>query len=239
MKYFWIITALILIYTSGNTKAQTMGFGCLGLSGVYGGYSLQNYNADELNHYLNNSLLPGANYQFEKSTGFRVGINLVRAKFENYFISVKGYFQFLKEEDIDRNIPGRAEGVEDKFELVQNHFGLGVDFGIPVFDFLDLKLVEGGVNFYKYELNYITQINGEKTGDEKFENDESNIGYYLGSGMIIHLVKDYISIEATANYNFYELNSLKSDRNSLIERDKLIETKGISGTVQLNLGFPL
>ena len=61
IKYFLIV---LTILPFSHVLSQSCGFGCLGLSGVYSGYSIQKYEADGLNNYFNyiinssNSLLP-------------------------------------------------------------------------------------------------------------------------------------------------------------------------------------
>ncbi len=240
MKFFWFIATLFLIYGSMQIKAQTCGFGCLGLSGFYGGYTFQRYNADELNNFINGQILNTNRVNFEQTQGVRVGANLFRAKFENYFITAKAFFQFLKEKKSSNSLTLEGQ-TKQEFELKQDYWGIGFDFGIPITDFFDIKFVEAGINFYNIDLKQTTYVSNEKIDEIKYKAPEIKIGYYLGSGLIIHLIKDYVSLEGTAFYSFAEFKSLESaDRNlDINSTTNLIENNRISGSVQLNLGFPL
>ena len=236
---------ILLFLSTLKINAQGFGFGCLGLSGVYGGYSYQDYKADGLNSYIS-SIAANANQNkqtFKRAEGIRVGANIFRAKFSNYFLTVKGFYQFLKETktvDVATSVPSGNE----QFELKLDYWGFGADFGFSVFNFLDWKLLEGGVTFYNINLkNSYTPV-GSAIVENKYSEPKATISYYAASGIILHLVKDYISIEGTAIYNFIKIPSLKKDSgsgpNSIPNNNlNLIERGGLSVSVQLNLGFPL
>ncbi|MFH1198462.1 MAG: hypothetical protein V1720_22355, partial [bacterium] len=117
---------VVLNIMTGNMLAQTCGFGCLGLSGFYGGYSYQQFNADGLNQYLNSTLLDIVNddveqIEFKEGRGFRFGANIFRAKFDDYFITAKGFFQFLKEEKTRSG--NLNSNLQKKLELQMNYWG--------------------------------------------------------------------------------------------------------------------
>jgi hypothetical protein len=216
----------------------------LGLSGFFAGYSYQSYEPSGLNNYLTESFnanslenLP----KFERGKGFRIGANFFRAKFDDFFFSAKGYYQFLDEK---HDIP--VEQITDtdlyKYNLQSDYFGIGVDIGIPLVHFMDWKIIEGGVNIYRTEVNIETFYLNDRTSDTEYESSGSDVGYYLASGVIFHIVKDYISIEGTASYSFFEGGNVEDDNgNQMITQTNtnLIEKTGFAATVQLNLGFPL
>jgi len=231
------IIVLIIIFT-GSLFAQTCGFGCLGLSGVFGGYTYQSYETDGLNLYAKNNL--GLKDSFGKGKGFRVGGNIVRAKFDNYFVTVKGFYQFLKEEKYVQNI--RVQAVKNTYQLKANYWGVGLDMGIPLCDIIDLKILDTGVTFNQtdFEIRQIS-ANGE-IAYNKFENEGSDIGYYVGIGLIFHLVQDYVSLEGTTYFNIMKVSNLEDDSgNKLLSKNSpdLISKGGFSFIVQLNIGFPL
>lgn len=239
IKIFFIVSILL----TSITTAQTFGFGCLGLSGFYAGYTQQEYKAVGMNEAIN-SLLPSSPFnetlEFKRGTGFRIGANIFRAKFDFLFITAKGYYQFMKEthEREDHNIPRTTQ----KYQLSMNHWGVGIDFGVPIFSIIDLKIVEGNVTFYNSELieSYNDQ-NGVLIIENKYSLDKAKVGYFVGSGLILHLVTDYISVEATAGYSFINIDRFSnSDIYSIPSTDnKAIDKGGFSATVQLNVGFPL
>lgn len=241
-KYFGFFILLNLV--GGVYSAQSCGFGCLGLSGVFGGYTYQQYNADGLNQYLNLNVFdlvdPGnEEVKFGEGRGFRVGGNIFRAKFDDYFFSAKGFFQFLKEKKNRYSIANSA--LKNEFELEMNYWGLCVDFGVPVFSHLDFKLFEGGITFYNTHFKILTSENGIETAEKKFENEKSDFGYYFGTGFVLHLIPDYISIEGTASYYITSIEKLAGDKIffPILDNKKMIEAGGFGATVQLNIGVPL
>ena len=132
--------------------------------------------------------------------------------------------------------------MKENYRFKSNYWGIGVDFGIPLFSVIDWKIVEGGITFFNVELKQTRFENGNQVFSRKIENSEFDVGYYLASGLIIHLIKDYISIEGTVAYNIYKIEEFTDDNGELIILDNnssFIENKGITPTFQLNLGFPL
>ncbi len=237
---------VLLFWVSSNIQAQTFGFGCLGLSGFYAGFSQESYDASGINNYLDialagNTIVTFANTsKFEKGTGYRVGANLFRAKFEKIFITAKGYYQFLKEEHSVKEISGGSTFTTN-YNLSLNHWGVGIDFGVNLFWILDWKILEGNVKFYTGGFTSEYYKDNVPFSDAKYNLDKTQIGYFVGSGLILHLVPDYISIEGTAGYNFLKVESLK--RTDSLGNELFINNSipggGFSTTIQLNVGFPL
>lgn len=233
---------IAILVPEAQNKDQTFGFGCLGLSGFFGGYGITQYDADGLNKHLSNfySQLTSQNeIQFEQASGFRFGANIIRANFNNnVFFTAKGFYQFAKEE---QSVNYSEVDKKDELTLSTNHWGLGIDFGFPLFTFLDIKLLEGGVKFYNVEYEMTNIENDEQVGS-KYKSDETEIGYYVGTGLIINLVRGYISIEGTAMYSFYDVQNLISEDNYLVQNsveNPLIKNGGFGAALQLNVGFPL
>ncbi len=237
------IFSLISIFNT-QIKSQAFGFGCLGLSGFYAGYTVQDYNPTGFNSYLNS--ISNNTQKFAKTSrteGIRVGANIFRANISSYFITLKGFYQFMKETKTIDALTANFNGNQE-FELKTDYWGFGLDFGFTVFNFLDLKLVEGGVAFYNVKLkNSYTPVGGDLV-ENLYSEPKSTVGYYVGSGLILHLIKNYISIEGTAIYNFMDIKSLQRDsgfgpRFISNNGQKLITKGGLGISVQLNLGFPL
>ena len=242
-----LISLLVFVSISfSSVIGQTCGFGCLGLSGFYGGYSAQFYDMTTLNEMTNERLqdfgFANSEINFETGYGARFGANIFRAQFDNYFITAKGYYQFLKEEkSVDEIIDSNPNSYNSKLEL--DHWGIGVDFGIPLFSMLDWKIVEGGITFYRSKLENTHRRNNEIVDHAQYEEEKINVGYYVGTGLVIHLIKDYISIEGTAVYNQVEIGNLVDDNgNYLFEPHSgksIMDKAGVTATVQLNIGVPL
>ena len=243
-KYIFATVFLFLI--SSSIQAQTFGFGCLGLSGFYVGISQEYYDAKGINDFLNVKLFSNNSNQssnpikFEKGTGYRIGGNLFRAKFDKVFITAKGYYQFLKEEHSTTELSSGSTLTSNHI-LSLNHWGVGVDFGVNLFWILDWKVIEGNVKFFSGDFTSEYSKDNVFQNDTKYSLDKTQIGYYVGSGLILQLVPDYISIEGTAGFNFMKIDNLKSTDplgNENFIRNA-IPSGGFSATIQLNVGFPL
>lgn len=242
LKYFLILS---MLFTWKVSTAQTFGFGCLGLSGFYAGYSQQEYNASGVNSFvLSQTVLidPANKIEFKKLTGYRIGANIFRAKFHGLFITAKGYYQFLKQA---QSLTGQGQNgtVKQNYELDMNHWGVGIDFGVSLFSLLDWKIVEGNVLFYNAEYSQEYLLNDVSSGVEKFKPDKNKIGYFVGSGLILHIIPDYVSLEGTAGFTVVQVDKMGGGTNIVIPlpntNQNAIEKGGFSATVQLNIGFPL
>ncbi len=242
-KIFFLITILAF-----PILPQAFGFGCLGFVGGFGGYSYQQYQPDGLNKYVTNFNSTYSGYSlnqmadFSKAAGYRVGINVFRAKFTGLFITAKGYFQQLIEE---HNAITPLE-VDYKYNLKLKSWGIGVDVGIPLTNRLSWKIVDGSLLINS--ASFTETINSSLgTSVNKFDNDKTEIGYSIGTGFIYDIIKDYISIEGVASYTLIEINKMKTENGRELlysadiatNSDKFIRAGGFSAVVQLNLGFPL
>jgi hypothetical protein len=242
IKIFLLI--LLFILPISISKSQTFGFGCLGLSGFYAGFSQQQYSVDGLNDFVKSNYFgpqPATNLEFKKGSGYRIGANIFRAKFDALFISAKGYYQFMKENlefiENDQNTV-----LKNKYQLSMNHWGLAVDIGVPLFWIVDWKVVEGGITFNNTEFTYEVLRDEIQLYESKYEPEKSKVNYYIGSGLIIHLVPDYISLEGTASYSFMKVDELINKSDLTVGGGKIsnpISKGGFVATVQLNIGFPL
>ena len=127
---------------------------------------------------------------------------------------------------------------------------MGIDLGYAFTSFLSWKIVDGAVNF-----NNVTLINTNNapggTTVIKYDSDPGVLGYSVGTGIIISLVKDYVSLEGLAGYTYLKIDNLKKDNNAYFlevpsdidmestEFGNFIESGGFTAVVQLNVGFPL
>ncbi|MBA4406113.1 hypothetical protein C0389_02445 [bacterium] len=246
LKYFSVII-LFLIITS-NIQGQTFGFGCLGLSGFYAGISQESYDASGINnflypivaHQLNVSNQSSSPVKFEKGTGYRIGANLFRAKFNKVFVTAKGYYQFLKEEHSAKELISGSNNTTNH-SLSLNHWGVGVDFGVNLFWILDWKVLEGNVTFFSADFTTEYLKDNVFVTDEKYNLDKTQIGYFVGSGLILHLVPDYLSLEGTVGFSFIKIESLKrvDSLGNLTYINNAVPSGGLNATIQLNVGFPL
>lgn len=238
-----ILFVVIFLFATNMNYSQSCGFGCLGLSGVYGGYAIEKYKLDGLNTTLNSQLLSLGNneniFKFDELRGLRVGANIFRAKFSGFFITAKGFYQFLKATQQTEE-KGLSNKSVMKSDLTLNHWGFGIDLGFPIFSFLSLKILDGGVNLYTSELMN-TVGKDIKTTEEDYNYSSMTMGYYAGSGIILELIKNYVSIEGTAYYQVISINNLIDNSGNKLPTDesklKFVDKGGLSAVVQLNVGI--
>lgn len=248
--YTVIIISVVLFNT--NINSQTFGFGCLGFFGGYGGVAYQSYKADGLNQFVNyfnemkSGTLDNPLEEYYGAVGYRVGVNFFRATWESGFIlTAKGYYQSLSRtrEASETLVDGNTNY---EFELDLKNWAVGVDFGYAITSFFSWKIVDGSINFNNVSL---TNTNNSPNGTDvsKYKSDSGVIGYSVGTGLIIFLIKDYISLEGFAGYTGLTIEKLNYDEgnNSLLnvlneeENINFIESGGFTGVIQLNIGFPL
>ncbi len=246
IKGFTTILIFFFLIVSNKIFSQSFGFGCLGLSSFYGGYTYQQFNADGLNKQVEQNLLSAGlipyKAEFGLAKGYRVGANIFRAKFSGYFITLKGFYQFLQENHKYNNNIGNLKNDYREYNLQVNYWGVSLDFGFPLLSFIDLKLIEGGISFYQPELIVKIRTSNNSLNQVKYSNKKLHIGYSVGSGLILHLIPNYISIEGTIAYNYIKIINLYDTNHKLfytLGNKDLTYGKNFSATVQLNIGLPL
>lgn len=245
-----VIFLFLTIISYHSIQAQSFGFGCLGLSGFYAGVSEYRYETPGLDNFANSySVFLSQNnsdqwkeIKFNKGTGYRIGTNFFRAKWKHFFLSAKGYYQFVKEEE--SNVFNSVNGLTElRYQLTMNHWGIGVDLGIPILSILDWKILEGDVSFFTSDFTFSMYQDNKFISDNRFTPDKVRIGYFLGTGIILHLVPDYLSVEGTAGFNLLQIDKFSGNGDSVIPQQpssvNAVEKGGWSATIQVNVGFPL
>jgi hypothetical protein len=248
LKYLKIFFSLLLfLVLSNEAKAQNFGFGCLGFVGGYGGFTYQKYNAAGFNEYIREfNLREFVNTpvnEFSYATGYRVGLNFFRATFENgILVTAKGYYQFIDK----KNKGGVGIGQSEEnysIDLDIKNWSLGFDVGWEFTKVVSWKILEGSLNFNNVTLTETTDLRGEPTIINKYKSDSGVIGYSVGTGVIVAIIKDYISIEGLAGYTYVSIDNVydESGNSFLIPNitEKFIDSGGFTAVIQLNVGFPL
>jgi hypothetical protein len=251
-KIFYSILIASFILFGTNIHSQTFGFGCLGFVGGYGGYTYQQFYATGLNEFVQQfnetkaSTLQSDLKEFKYATGYRVGINIFRASFEGGFmVTAKGYYQSLgKKNEVTENIP---EGTTNySFDLDLKNWAIGFDVGINLTAGISWKILDGAVHFNKVKLTNTVNTPGD-TEIHKFISDDNVFGYSVGTGFIVYIVEDYISIEGLAGYTGLTIDNMKLEEGTPFppepynnqENVNFIDSGGFTAVVQLNVGFPL
>jgi len=236
----------LLLSISSFVQAQTFGFGCLGFVGGYGGFTYQQYNAAGLNDYLEyfnqleNTIDPVD--EFNSATGYRVGLNLFRATFENgIIVTAKGFYQYLSK----KNKGTVGVGVNDdnySMDLTFKNWSIGFDVGWQFTNVVSWKILDGSLNFNNATLTQTTDLPGE-TIVNKYKSDSGVIGYSVGTGIIVAIIKDYVSVEGLAGYTQIVIDNVYNDNGEPFlgsnYNEKFIDSGGFSAVIQLNVGFPL
>lgn len=255
-KLFCIVVIGFLILLNSSVRSQTFGFGCLGFFGGYGGVAYQSYKAEGLNQFVkhfNQMNSPTLNDQLQEyygAVGYRVGINFFRASWGSGFIlTAKGYYQSLTR--TREAIATTSNDVTNyTFEMDLKNWAVGIDFGYAITTFLSWKIIDGSVHFNNVSLtNTVDSPDG--TIVNKYKSDSGVFGYSVGTGIIISIVKDYISLEGLAAYTYLQIEDLKTDDGQFflkpppdaaiasVDFGNFIDSGGFTAVVQLNIGFPL
>ncbi len=240
--------ALIMLFPSVQIQSQTFGFGCLGFVGGYGGFTYQQYDANGLNSFVqsfNESRPTGSNKmdEFKFATGYRIGINFFRATFKNGIIlTAKGYYQSLgKKNKASEEV---VNGMNDyAFDLDLKNWGVGLDVGLDLFKGISWKVIDGALHFNNIKFTTTENFPGE-TIISVYKNDGNDLSYSVGTGLIVSIIQDYISIEGLAGYTNLKVQEVKNNLGTplLIPGDdtkNFIKSGGFTAVIQLNVGFPL
>jgi hypothetical protein len=242
---------ILFIFANISVVAQTFGFGCLGFTGGYAGYSYQKYHPDGLNEYIKiynfnrQDSLTESLSNFGSANGFRVGINFFRKKFRSVFITGKGFYQLLNEkhQSIEKLAPGN---VTTSYEVKMINWGLGFDLGVPIVSFLNWKILDAAVTYNQAKFSDTQNFPGALTIVKNYKSD-FKLGYSVGTGIIIEILGEYVTLEGLAAYSKLKINEMKMDdgtklmkfENSSEKMDNFIVDGGFNAVIQLNIGLPL
>ena len=238
-----LIALLSFLFLFTNLNAQTFGFGCLGLSGIFGGYGYQFYDASGLNKYIRDKVANGElpqidNQDFKQAQGAFVGLNLFRAKFSSTFLTLKGFYQFAQER---KEFP-IENSQSEIYEMNFNYFGVALDFGIRLGSFVAFKLIDAGATYSDVNLKVNSTVENGEYLLREYKPENPVIGYFVGSGLVFNIIENYINLEITARYHFTKYSDFVTSSSQRLLNDdtiNIIEKAGIQATAQLNLGIPL
>ncbi|MGB8317364.1 MAG: hypothetical protein WCE54_04520 [Ignavibacteriaceae bacterium] len=251
LKFLIKSAILIAVLLSTSINAQTFGFGCLGFVGGFGGYSYQNYKAEGLNNYVaefnnaNEDSLKAPMGNFGTAAGYRVGINFFRAHITGFILTSKGFYQSLLESK-DANVNSTFGASNSNYKVRLNTWGVGFDVGTSISGAISWKVIDAALLFNKATFTNTKNSPGSFTDIKEYKSN-SKIGYSIGTGFILQLIDEYISIEGLAAYTVISIDELQmSDgtkltvsENSSQPVNNFIDAGGFNAVIQLNVGFPL
>jgi hypothetical protein len=237
---------------------QTFGFGCLGFFSGYGGFSYQQFDAYGLNNYIagfnqsKSSSLQSPLDEFTSASGYRVGINIFRANFPaGFFVTAKGYYQSIGKKNLASET-STSGTTNYEFDLELKNWALGFDVGLNLIDRISWKMIDGALHFNNVKFTTIENSPGA-TSLIKYESDAGVLGYSIGTGIIIYVIKDYISVEGLAGYTFLQIEDMKTEDGEIfpvvypdpdpmptvVQSTNFIDGGGFNAVIQLNFGIPL
>lgn len=247
-----VFSLFLLLFFQSNLPAQTFGFGCLGFVGGYGGYSYQKYQPGTLNDYveqiniLYNDSLSSPAQKFGKADGYRLGLNFFRARIKWFIVTAKGFYQDLSEE---HNVSAHlSEGESNTtLELELRNWALGIDLGTEITGALSWKVVDAAVLFNNATFTATQNMPNAVTIVKQYKSENTSIGYSIGTGFILELIGEYVSLEGVAAYTQFSIDKMKTDdgtyftevQTSSEKEKKFIDKGGFNAVVQLNVGLPL
>jgi hypothetical protein len=247
-------TSLIFIFilTLSAFPQQELGFGCLGLVGGFGGYEMQNYQADGLNAYVNSindyysdSMLAPID-KFHAVKGYRFGLNLFRKSYSGIILTVKVFYSQLTEKNnATVNHANNKKSIQN-VDVQFNNAGAGIDIGMNISKVISWKVVDGSFFLNIIKLNHSENTSGGVIDQATYSNPKSSFGYSLGSGFIVNLIKNYVSVEGTVSFTNLQVKEMKTSDGiplyyyrSGTPVGTVINRGGLNFLLQLNLGFPL
>jgi hypothetical protein len=250
----WVLTFLsvIIILSGVNLKAQSFGFGCLGLVGGYAGYSYQIYKPTGLNTYIQTfnlirrDSLHGSMQNFGKSSGYRVGINFFRADLKGFILTAKGFYQSLGEEN-DASVSSSNGTYNTNFDYILRSWGIGFDLGTSLTHSLSWKVIDASLLFNSAQFTNTTNKPGAVTIVYTYKTDKQVLGYTVGTGFILAIIGHYVSLEGFVGYTYLKIDRVKQDdgtyltvnESSSADMKNFIDAGGFNTVFQLNIGFPL
>ena len=245
------LTIIFIVLFQSYLNSQSFGFGCLGFTGGYAGYSHQKYQPDGLNDYIKifnlnrkDSLTENL-HSFGSANGFRVGLNFFRKKFSGVFITAKGFYQFLNEKH--QAVEKLSSGiVSTSNEVKMINWGLGIDLGTPIISFLNWKIIDAALLYNQARFSNTQNFPGALTVVNNYKSDY-HFGYTIGTGIIIEILGEYITLEGLAAYSKITIDEMKMDdgtklmknENSTEAMKNFIADGGFNAVIQLNIGLPL
>lgn len=247
-----VFLVLLFIVINCKLSAQAFGFGCLGFVGGYGGYSYQKFQPGTLNDYIDNfnlgynDSLKSPLGKFGKADGYRLGLNFFRAKYKGFIITAKGFYQNLTEKNTATEYLAGGTG-NTTLDLEIINWALGIDLGTEIIGGLSWKVVDAAILFNTAKFTSTQNLPNAVTIVDQYKSENTSIGYTIGTGFILEVVEEYVSLEGVAAYTQFSIDEMKTNdgkyfagtADKVLSGKKFIEKGGFNAVIQLNVGLPL
>ena len=254
-RFFLAILILLSISSSSQAQQDCCGAGSLMSvlfnSGVYGGYGIQKFNANGLNHYIDvynkkrTSTLTQKMDSFEQVKGFRVGANVFQFLVDDILLGMKVSYQWMKEKNEARANLTAGGTARREYELTLKQFGIGMSVAYYANKYIDIKIADLFLTWNSADLvNRLVELNNAT--EQKLTSTENPIGFNVAAGLTFYPLPPYIALEATVGYAFFSIDKMQFEDGSLLQVDEdtseamtnFIDTGGIYAFIQLNLVIP-
>ena len=251
------LSVIILITFSSSIRAQDdccgVGsiMGMLFNSGIYGGYGIQMYSAEGLNHYIDvynskrTATLTKQMEDFGQVKGFRVGANIFQFLIDDILFGMKVSYQWMKEENEARANLTTGGTARREYDLTLKQFDIGMSFAYYASRHFDIKIADVFITWNSADfVNRLVELNN--TTEQKLTNPENTIGFNAATGLTFYPLPPYISLEATVGYAFFSIDEMQFESGSLLQVDEdtpeamtnFIDSGGLYAFIQLNLAIP-
>ncbi len=251
IRKFTVSLVFLWVIFNCSLSAQTFGFGCLGFVGGYGGYSYQKIQPGSLNDYIDDfnliykDSLSSPMDKFGQSDGYRLGLNFFRAKFKGFIITAKGFYQNLSEQHkATEHLVGGDGNTTLQLEII--NWALGIDLGTQITGGLSWKVIDAALLFNNAKFTSTQNLPNAVTIVNQYKSESTSLGYTIGTGFILEVVDEYLSIEGLAAYTDFSIDKMKTDDGKYFastqdtpDSKKFIEKGGFNAVIQLNIGLPL
>ncbi|MBA4250710.1 MAG: hypothetical protein C0425_04575 [Chlorobiaceae bacterium] len=254
-RYFFLLFVVVTFLPIDKISSQDLGFGCLGLIGGFVGYEIQNYKSETMNLYSqfynekNKNSLVDPFKKFGEARGFRFGLNLFRNNFSGFIVTIKTSYQDISEKDNQVIFVNGSEQI-NMLELNLKNYSLGIDLGTTITPALSWKVIEASLIYYQAEIIETVSPAGMQSSIKYYTHKNPEFGYNLGTGFILHLIKNYISLEGSASFSIFNIKEVSDEngkvffydnpeQNLMQTRENLIKSGGVNLVIQLNIGFPI
>ena len=121
------------------------------------------------------------------------------------------------------------------------------DLGTEITGGLRWKVVDAAVLFNSAKFTTTQNLPNAVTIVDQYKSESTSIGYTIGTGFILEVIEEYVSLEGVAAFTQFSIDKMKTDegnyfvaaQNIQSAGKKFIEKGGFNAVIQLNVGLPL
>ena len=142
--------------------------------------------------------------KFGKTQGYRVGINFFRADIRGFILTAKGFYQLLTEKH-NALVNSNYGSTSTVYKVDIKNWGVGIDLGTALTGGISWKVIDAALLFNSAKLTNTTNSPGPMTSVLEYKNSSSKMGYSIGTGFIISVIDQYVTLEGLAGYTDFSI----------------------------------